>query len=64
MKQSYIVNSIMEIEYIVAFEAIKEVVQLKKFFMGLEVIPSVIQLMTLFYDNNGARAQSKEPRHH
>ena len=46
----------MEIEYVVAFEAIKEVVQLKKFFMGLRVIPLVVQLMTLFYDKNGAWA--------
>ena len=47
-----------------AFEALKEAVWLKKFLMDLEVIPNADWPITLYCDNSGALAQSKEPRYH
>ena len=40
MKQSSIVDSTMEVEYIAASEAAKEAVWLKIFLMDLDVVPS------------------------
>ena len=64
VEQSCIADSTMEAEYVVACEAVKEVVWLKKFLsnlgvMGMEQVP-----ITLFYDNSGVVAQSKDPRNH
>ena len=64
IKQSSIVNSIMEAEYIAVCEAVKEAVWLKKFLTNLEVIPCMDKSITLFCDNNGALKNSKEPRNH
>ena len=54
----------MEAEYVDACEAVKEAIWLKKFLFD----PSVIRMeqvpITLFCDNNGAVAQSKDPRNH
>ena len=47
-----------------ASEAAKEVVWLKKFLLDLHVIPSADQPITLYCDNSGTIAQSKEPRSH
>ena len=47
-----------------AFEAVKEAVWLKKFLLDLHVIPSADRHITLYCDNSGAVAQSKEPRSH
>ena len=47
-----------------ASEAAKEAVWLKKFILDLQVIPSASWLITLYCDNSGAVAQSKEPRNH
>ena len=63
-KQSSIADSTMETEYIAASEAAKESVWLKKFYNNLEVIPNVDKPLTLFCDNNGVVANSKEPRSH
>ena len=52
----------MEAEYIAASEAAKEVVWLKNFLLDLEVVPSAQLAITLFCDNSGAVANSKEPR--
>ena len=54
----------MEAEYIAASEAAKEAVWLKNFLMDLGVVPSVQSTITLYCDNNGAVANSKEPRSH
>ena len=59
MKQSSIADSTMEAEYIAASEATKEAVWLKNFLMDL-VVPSVQSAITLFSDNSGAVANSKE----
>ena len=63
-KQSCIANSTMEAEYVAACEAAKETVWLKKFFSDLGVMRMEQVPITLFYDNSGAVAQSKDPRNH
>jgi hypothetical protein len=64
VKQSCIADSIMEAEYVVACEAATEAVWLKKFLADLDVIRIEQSPITLFCDNSGAAAQSKEPRNH
>ncbi|KAL8089032.1 hypothetical protein AgCh_038696 [Apium graveolens] len=60
-KQETVADSTMKAEYIVASEAAKEAVLIRKFITGLGVVPS-ITLVDLYYDNNGAIAEAKEPR--
>ena len=50
----------MEAEYVAA----KEAVWLQKFFTDLEVVPDMDNSLTLYCDNSGAVANSKEPRSH
>ena len=64
VKQTCVADSIIEAEYVIAFEAVKEAVWLKKFLLDLQVIPSADQPFTFYCDNSGAVAQSKEPRYH
>ena len=64
VKQSSIASSTMEAEYIAASEAAKEVVWLKNFLMDLEVVPFERSTITLYYDNSGAVANSKELKSH
>ena len=45
-------------------EAAKEVVWLKNFLMDLEVVPFEQPAITLYCDNSGAVANSKEPMSH
>jgi hypothetical protein len=52
----------MEVEYIAASEAAKEVVWIKKFVFELGAVPSASNPMDLYCDNSGAIAQAKEPR--
>ncbi|KAK8690248.1 hypothetical protein V6N13_088949 [Hibiscus sabdariffa] len=47
-----------------ASEAEKEAVWIKKFVTELGVVPSITDAMELYCDNNGAIAQTKEPRSH
>ena len=54
----------MEAEYVASCEAAKEVVWLKKFLIDLEVIPNAHFPITIYCDNIGAVANSKEPRSH
>ena len=54
----------MEAEYVAACEAAKEAVWLKKFLSNLGVMRMEQVPTTLFCDNNGAFAQSKDPRNH
>ena len=55
----------MEVRYVVASKEAKEVVHLKKFFLGLKVIPLAIQPMTLSCDNKGREvAQFEKPKNH
>ena len=54
----------MEAEYIVASKEAKEAVWLKNLLMDLEVVPFERSAITLYCDNSGAVANSKEPRSH
>ena len=62
IKQSYIADSTMDAEYVVACEAAKEAVWLHKFLGYLEVVPDMDNLLTLYCNNSGAVVNSKEPR--
>ncbi|KAL8105746.1 hypothetical protein AgCh_029515 [Apium graveolens] len=53
-----------EAEYIAASEDAKEAVWMRKFVSELGVVPSVEEPIVLYYDNNAAIAQAKEPRSH
>ena len=64
VKQSSIVDSTMEVEYIAASEATKEAVWLKNFLLDLGAVPSVQSAIILYCDNSGAVANAKEPRSH
>ena len=64
IKQKYIADSITEGEYIAAYEDAKKAVWLKKFLIELKVVPMLLSPITLYCDNSGAVAQSKEPRNH
>ena len=61
---SSIADSTMEAEYIAASEAAKEAVWLKNSLLDLGVVPSAKSASTLYHDNSGAVANSKEPRSH
>ena len=54
----------METEYIATSEAAKEAVWLKNFLSDLEVVPNMDKLITLYCDNSGTVANSREPRSH
>ena len=54
----------MEVEYVAASEAAKEAVWLRKFYMELEVIPSVKRPLALYCDNTTTIAQIREPCNH
>ncbi|KAI9180476.1 hypothetical protein LWI28_005164 [Acer negundo] len=64
IKQSCIADSTMEAEYVAACEAAKEAVWLRQFSIDLEVVPSANKQITIYCDNSGAVANSKEPRSH
>ena len=53
-----------EAEYVVACEAAKEAVWLKKFLSDLGVVRIEQVPITLFFDNSGVVVQSKDPRNH
>ena len=59
-----VADSTCEAEYIAASEAAKEGVWMKEFMTDLGVVPSALDPMNLFCDNNGAIALAKEPRFH
>ena len=63
-KQEITTGSTCEAEYIAALEVAKETVWMKKFLLELGVVPSIIDPVLVYCDNNGAIAQAKEPRSH
>ena len=63
-KQSVVVGSTCEAEYIAASEAAQEGVWMKEFITDLGVIPNASGPMALLCDNTGAIALAKEPRFH
>ena len=60
MKQYSIADSTIEAKYIAA----KEIVWLRNFLMNMGVGPFVQSVITLYSDNSGVVANSKEPRNH
>lgn len=60
----YICGSTTEAEYIAASDAAKEAVWIRNLIQELGVIPSVVDPVLVYCDNNGAIAQAKEPRSH
>ena len=63
-KQDRTVDSAIELEYIVAFEAAKEAVWIRRFIEELGVVRSIVDLIPLYRDNNRVIAQAKEPQSH
>ena len=63
-KQDTVADSTIEAEYIAASDEAKEAVWINKFITELGIIPSISDLVDLYYDNNRAIAQAKEPRSH
>ena len=63
-KQDTVADSTTEAEYIAASSATKEVVWIKRFISELDRVHSIVDPIGLYYDNNGAIAQAKEPRSH
>ena len=64
IKQSSIVDSTMEAEYVATSEVAKEAIWLGKFLMELGVIAKVVDPMILYCDNNEVVAQANELRNH
>ena len=60
IKQGCIADSTMEVEYIATCETI----WLKKFLHDLEVVPNMNMSITLYCNNSGVVANSKESRSH
>ncbi|KAL2498010.1 Copia protein (Gag-int-pol protein) [Abeliophyllum distichum] len=63
-KKEITADSTTKIEYIVASEAAKEAIWIKKFISELGVVPSIGDPISLYCDNNGAIEQATEPRSH
>ncbi|KAL0352254.1 UNVERIFIED_CONTAM: Copia protein [Sesamum calycinum] len=63
-KQSTMVDSITEAEYIATLEAFKETAWMKNYIQKLGVVPSIAELVVIFCDNNRAVAQIKGLRSH
>ncbi|XP_031269560.1 uncharacterized protein LOC116128024 [Pistacia vera] len=51
-------------QFLALSNAAKEVVWIRKFITELGVVPSIVDLVQIFCDNNGVIAQAKEPRSH
>ena len=64
VKQSCIADSTTEAEYVVAREAAKEAIWLKKFLFDLGVVRMEQVPITLFCNNSVVVAQSKNSRNH
>ena len=64
VKQSCIVDSTIEVEYVATCEVAKEAVWLKKFHSDFGVVRMEQVPITLFCDNSWAVAQSKDSRNH
>ncbi|KAL0285009.1 UNVERIFIED_CONTAM: Retrovirus-related Pol polyprotein from transposon RE2 [Sesamum calycinum] len=63
-KQDTTTDSTMEAEYIADLEAAEETILMKNYIQELGLVPSIVELVVIFCDNNGAIAQAKEPRSH
>ncbi|GJS32089.1 retrotransposon protein, putative, ty1-copia subclass [Tanacetum coccineum] len=59
-KQSFFVTSSTDAEYIASFDASKEAVWIRKFIFGLNVVPTIEESITMYCDNSGAIAITKD----
>ncbi|GJW30687.1 hypothetical protein Tco_0047562 [Tanacetum coccineum] len=59
-KQSIFATSSTDAEYIVAFDASKEVVWIHKFIFGLGIVPTIEEPISMYCDNTGAIAIAKD----
>ncbi|KAL0458416.1 UNVERIFIED_CONTAM: putative transposon Ty5-1 protein [Sesamum latifolium] len=59
-KQDTTADSTTEAEYIAASKAAKEAVWMKNYIQELGVVPSIAELVVIFYDNNGGYSTRKE----
>ena len=59
-----VVDSTIEVEYILASNATKEVVWIKKFISELGIVSCIVNPIDLYCNNNGVIAQAKDPRSH
>ena len=62
IKQTCIIDSTMEVEYVATFEATTEALWLRKFLTDLKVVPNMHLSITLYCHNSGAVANSREPK--
>ena len=53
-----------EVKFVAPCDVTKEIVWKRKFIYELGVVPSIELSIPLYYDNNEAIAQAKEPRSH
>ena len=63
-KQDTTIDLTMEAKYITTTKTTKEGVWIKKFIKYLRVVLNSIELIPIYYDNNGAISQAKESRSH
>jgi hypothetical protein len=63
-KQSVIIGSTTEAEYMAASEASSEGVWIRNFITELGVVPSALDPLEILCDNTGTIALAKEPRYH
>ena len=61
VKQKCITDSTMEAEYVAASEAAKEAVWFRNFLLDLDVVPNLTRHITIYCDNTGIVANTKEP---
>ena len=54
----------MKVKYITTSKAVKEVVWLRKFLLGLKVVPLAVSPLVMFCDNSKMVVQCREPRNH
>ena len=64
IKQSCVIDSTMEVEYVATSKTAKEAIWLKNFLLDLGEVPLVQSPITLYYDNSRVIANLKEPRAH
>nr|GEV67520.1 hypothetical protein [Tanacetum cinerariifolium] len=62
VKQSIFATSSAEAGYIAAFDASKEAVWVRKFIFGLDVVSTIEELISMYYDNTGAITIANESR--
>ena len=59
-KHEMTTNSTIEVEYIVASEVAKEAVWIRNFILELGVVPSLVDPVPIYCDNNGVIVQANE----